>query len=87
MVRKPLSASERNRGVALGRRLRAARGTRPLVAVAKAAGISPETLRKIERGAIATPAFFTVVALAECLGVPIEELARGPRTRRRSVAA
>jgi hypothetical protein len=34
-----------------------------------------ETLRKIETGRIATPAFFTVVALAAALGVDLERVA------------
>jgi hypothetical protein len=41
-----------------------------------------ETLRKIETGRIATPAFFTVAALAQAVGVTLEEaagLARGDR--------
>jgi len=42
--------------------------------VASKAGISVETLRKIETGRIPTPAFFTVVALARVLGLPLEEL-------------
>jgi hypothetical protein len=33
-----------------------------------------ETLRKIETGRIATPAFFTVAALAEAVGVSLEEV-------------
>lgn len=74
MVRQPLSESERLRGAALGRALRAARGNRSMVAVAAEAGISAETLRKIERGAIATPAFFTIAALAQCLQVRLDEL-------------
>jgi len=43
--------------------------------VAGAAGISVETLRKIETGRIPTPAFFTVVALARVLGVAVDDLA------------
>jgi hypothetical protein len=34
-----------------------------------------ETLRKIETGRIATPAFFTVVALAAALGIDLERVA------------
>jgi transcriptional regulator with XRE-family HTH domain len=33
-----------------------------------------ETLRKIESGRIPTPAFFTIVALADALGVPLDRL-------------
>jgi transcriptional regulator with XRE-family HTH domain len=46
-----------------------------MVEVAAAAGLSAETLRKIEAGRIATPAFFTVAALARALGVSLDLLA------------
>jgi transcriptional regulator with XRE-family HTH domain len=69
MIRPPLRPEEHDRGRALGRALRAARGPRSLLDVAAEAGISPETLRKIETGRIATPAFFTIMALCGVLGV------------------
>jgi transcriptional regulator with XRE-family HTH domain len=75
MVRVPLTAEDRERGERLGALLRAARGERSIGAVAAAAAISPETLRKIETGRIPTPAFFTVAALAAELGIPLESLA------------
>ncbi|GAB7051858.1 helix-turn-helix transcriptional regulator [Catenuloplanes indicus JCM 9534] len=68
----PLSEEERERGERLGRALRDARGSRSIVDVASAAGISPETLRKIETGRIPTPAFFTVAALADALGLSLD---------------
>jgi transcriptional regulator with XRE-family HTH domain len=74
MVRVPLTISERERGQRLGAALRRARGERSIVDVATTAGISPETLRKIERGRIPTPAFFTVVALADVLDLPLDGL-------------
>jgi transcriptional regulator with XRE-family HTH domain len=76
MVRPPLSPAERARGERLGRLLRDARGPRSMVEVAAASGVPTETLRKIETGRIATPAFFTVAALADALGLPLEEVAR-----------
>ena len=75
MVRTPLTADERVRGAALGRALQQARGRRNAADVALRAGISLDTLRKIERGAIATPAFFTVAALARVLDVDLAALA------------
>lgn len=75
MVRTPLTLAERARGLALGRALQRARGTRSAAEVAVEAGISLDTLRKIERGAIATPAFFTVAALGRVLGVDLTSLA------------
>ena len=75
MVRTPLTDAERARGLALGRTLQRARGGRSAADVARRAGISLDTLRKIERGAIATPAFFTVAALADVLCIDLHDLA------------
>ncbi len=74
MVRPPLSEQDRERGIRLGEMLRTARGDRTTVQVAAAAGISVETLRKIEHGRVPTPAFFTVVAIARVVDVPLESL-------------
>ncbi|MBB3662826.1 MULTISPECIES: helix-turn-helix domain-containing protein [Prauserella salsuginis group] len=74
MVRVPLSEAERLRGERLGVALRGARGARSMVAVAADAGISVETLRKIETGRIPTPAFFTVMAIADAVGLPLDDL-------------
>jgi transcriptional regulator with XRE-family HTH domain len=67
---------ERARGLALGRALQLARGRRSAAEVARLAGISLDTLRKIERGAIATPAFFTVAGLARVLGLDLAVLGK-----------
>ncbi|UGT43999.1 helix-turn-helix transcriptional regulator [Nocardia yamanashiensis] len=75
MVRLPLTPAQLEAGRRLGAALRAARAERELTAVAAAAGISPETLRKIESGRLPTPAFGTVVALARALEIPLDELA------------
>jgi transcriptional regulator with XRE-family HTH domain len=75
MVRVPLTPADRERGERLGLLLREARGDRSLVEVAAEAGISAETLRKIETGRIPTPAFFTVAALAAALGMSLDTLA------------
>ena len=40
--------------------------------VALDAGVSPETLRKIETGRVATPAFPTVAAIADVLGLSLD---------------
>ena len=74
MVRVPLTPADRERGERLGLLLREARCDRSLVDVAAAAGISAETLRKIETGRIPTPAFFTVSALAAALGLSLDGL-------------
>ena len=75
MVRQPLTAEQIAAGQRLGAALRAARAGRGLVAVALAAGISPETLRKIEAGRLPAPAFGTVVRLSQALDVPLGDLA------------
>lgn len=75
MVRLPLTAGQLAAGKRLGEQLRHARGGRTLAEVAQAAGISPETLRKIETGRLATPGFSTVAALARVLPVSLDELA------------
>ena len=74
MVRVPLTPSDHERGARLGGLLRQARGERSIVDVASAAGISAETLRKIETGRIPTPAFFTVAALAATLELSLDAL-------------
>ncbi|MDN3937260.1 MULTISPECIES: helix-turn-helix domain-containing protein [unclassified Arthrobacter] len=79
MVRLPLSPDEVRRGQRLGTLLREARGDRSMLDVALAAGVSPETLRKIETGRIATPAFPTIAALAEALGLSLDRLWEGVR--------
>jgi transcriptional regulator with XRE-family HTH domain len=77
MVRLALTQQERERGVALGAALRRARGARPVREVAAAAGLAEETVRKIERGAVPMPALFTVAAIADVLGLALDELVRG----------
>ncbi|MGW0122698.1 helix-turn-helix domain-containing protein [Streptomyces sp. NPDC003327] len=74
MVRTPLTPEERERGERLGLILREARGDRSMVEIAAAAGLSAETLRKIETGRAPTPAFFTVAALSGVLGLSLDDL-------------
>jgi transcriptional regulator with XRE-family HTH domain len=75
MVRPPLTPLDRERGERLAALLREARGPRSLGAVAAAAGIPVETLRKIESGRVPTPAFFTVAALAATLDLSLDQVA------------
>jgi transcriptional regulator with XRE-family HTH domain len=75
MVRPPLTPAERERGRRLGALIRAARGDRSPAEIAALSGVSLEALRKIETGRVPTPAFFTVVALARALDVPLERFA------------
>ncbi len=74
MVRLPLTPEDIQRGERLGALLRRARGTRSMLDVALDAGVSPETLRKIESGRVATPAFPTVAAIAAVLGLSLDTI-------------
>jgi transcriptional regulator with XRE-family HTH domain len=60
----------------VGRLRRAARGHRTWGCAPPDAGISVETLRKIETGRIPTPAFFTIAALCQVLDLSLDDLAR-----------
>lgn len=57
-----------------------------MVDVAADAGIPVETLRKIETGRIATPAFCTVAAVAQALDLAIDALAAAVAVSPRQVA-
>jgi len=72
MVRLPLTVSEIERGQRLGSLLRRARGSRSMLEIALDARISPETLRKIESGRVATPSFPTIAAIAEVVGLSLD---------------
>jgi transcriptional regulator with XRE-family HTH domain len=72
MVRLPLTPDEVERGQRLGALLRRARGQRSMLMTALEAGVSPETLRKIESGRVATPAFPTIAAIADVLGLSLD---------------
>lgn len=75
MVRTPLTPEQIAAGRRLGATLRTARASRTLEEVAASAGISPETLRKIETGRLPSPAFGTIVGLSDALGLPLAHLA------------
>lgn len=77
MVRNPLTESEIEAGRRIGQILRDARNRadRTLTAVAEEAGISAETLRKIETGRLPSPAFGTVVRLCRALELDIRSVA------------
>ncbi|MGD9991650.1 helix-turn-helix domain-containing protein [Pseudonocardia sp.] len=74
MVRLPLTPAEVERGKRLGALLRRARGPRSMLETALDAGVSPETLRKIESGRVATPAFPTIAAIADVLDLSLDEV-------------
>ncbi|MEX5631634.1 helix-turn-helix domain-containing protein [Parafrankia sp. FMc2] len=74
MVRLPLTPAEVERGKRLGALLRRARGERSILDTALDAGVSPETLRKIESGRVATPAFPTIAAIADVLELSLDDV-------------
>lgn len=76
MVRLPLSRAEVERGERLGALLRRARGERSILDTALDAGVSPETLRKIESGRVATPSFPTIAAIATALRLSLDDVWR-----------
>ncbi|MBK0869529.1 MULTISPECIES: helix-turn-helix transcriptional regulator [unclassified Saccharopolyspora] len=75
MVRHPLTPEQIEAGRRLGALLRRARAERDPAEVAQAAGISPETLRKIETGRLPSPGFGTIICLGAALDLPVQELA------------
>lgn len=73
MVRVPLSPEQVKAGQRLGALIRAARAGRDPEAIARHAGISPETLRKIEVGRMPSPSFGTVVGLCNALDLALQD--------------
>ncbi len=72
MVRVPLSPEQVKAGQRLGALMRIARAGRDPETIARHAGISPETLRKIEVGRMPSPSFGTVIGLCHALGMPLQ---------------
>jgi DNA-binding Xre family transcriptional regulator len=75
MVRIPLTPERVEAGRRLGTLVRDARAGRDPQGIALAAGISPETLRKIESGRMPSPGFGTIVGLCEALDLPVQDAA------------
>ncbi|WP_020102429.1 helix-turn-helix transcriptional regulator [Mycobacterium sp. 360MFTsu5.1] len=73
MVRIPLSPEQIRAGQRLGALIRTARAGRAPEVIARNAGISPETLRKIEVGRLPSPSFGTVVGLCDALGLSLDK--------------
>ena len=73
MVRVPLSQEQLKAGQRLGALIRTARAGRDPEMIARHAGISPETLRKIEVGRMPSPSFGTVVGLCGALSLPLQD--------------
>jgi transcriptional regulator with XRE-family HTH domain len=75
MVRIPLSPEQRDSGRRMGELFRRARGAESMVAVAARCGLSVDSVRKIETGRVPTPSFATVAALAQAVGLSLDDLA------------
>ncbi|MEZ0355399.1 helix-turn-helix domain-containing protein [Mycobacterium sp. SA01] len=75
MPRSALTQTERQWGQQLGVELRRIRGVRTAAEIALAAGVSLDTLRKLEQGGIPSPGFFLVARLARALDAPLPRLA------------
>jgi DNA-binding Xre family transcriptional regulator len=73
MVRVPLSPEQVKAGQRLGALIRTTRAGREPELVAREAGISPETLRKLEVGRMPSPSFGTVIGLCNALGLPLQD--------------
>lgn len=78
MPRRPTSPEQRQRGLALARRLSERREATDKTQdeIAGAAQISTDTLRALEQGKSANPGVFFIVDVARALGVSVEELTR-----------
>jgi transcriptional regulator with XRE-family HTH domain len=75
--RRPLTDAQKEEGRRLAESLRSARERqdKPQSDLAKAAGVSLDMLRKMERAYIATPSFFIVARLARELDLRLDALA------------
>jgi DNA-binding XRE family transcriptional regulator len=77
MGRRATTAEQREEGKRLAAALQAARhkSDRPQSALAKASGVSIDTIRAMEGNRVASPSFFTVARLARELEVTLDLLA------------
>ncbi len=75
MGRREVNESDRLRAKRLGKALRELRGNRVTTeALASKAGVSVDTVRKLERGGAAFPALFIVSAVVRELGGSLDTL-------------
>jgi transcriptional regulator with XRE-family HTH domain len=82
MPRPPLTDSARRAGAVLGAAIGGKRRELSLSAeeLAADAGLHVDTLRQIERGRVANPGVFTVAAVANQLGLTLDDLTREAAT-------
>lgn len=81
MPRAAVTTADRRRGETLAALLKTRREQQSTTqrALADEAEVALDTLRAIEAGRSASPAFFTVAALAQALGLRLDDLARQSR--------
>ena len=84
MARKPPTADERAFGTELGRVIAERRKEANMTgqALAEAARLSVDGLRKLETGRVPEPGFQTVLRLAQSLGVTLDQLVEQVTARR-----
>jgi len=78
MTRKSLSDADREHGRRLGLLIAAGRHERHQSApeLARESSVAIDTLRSLETGRVATPAFLTIARLAGVLGMSLDEMHR-----------
>ena len=76
MSRPESSAEQKAQGYALGQIVQQLRLPRTSEWLANAAGVSVDTLRRIESGKVGSPGVFLVARLSGALGVTMDELLR-----------
>lgn len=76
MSRRTASAGDREHGRQLGLLIAAQRRERGRSApdLARESSVAIDTVRSLEGGRVATPAFLTIARLAEALGLSLDEL-------------
>jgi len=76
MSRKPASTADREHGRRLGLLIAAGRMQQQQSApdLAREAMVAIDTVRSLENGRVATPAFLTIARLAGVLGMSLDEL-------------
>ena len=71
---RELTGTDRVRGRALGQALVEARGSRSSDSVARASGVVVDTLRAMERDAVASPGPFGIAAVTKELGLSLDQI-------------
>ena len=74
MARPKNTKQQTDRGLRLAKKIRSSRGERATQEqLAQMAGVPLDTLRRLERGVVASPNFFLIADIAVALGEDINE--------------